>query len=127
MSKKIDTNAALALLTGKTFRDKATEVRPGIRPGRWVMDLHGNTIAHVTPEKMTLTLCGWNTVTTRNRLNAILAMRDSPCRFAQRKGRAVLLDGAGNVDTVISADAIVHLHRGDGELVTVEEPRLTYA
>jgi len=128
MSTKIDTNAARALLTGARFRDKATEVRPGCRPGRWVMDLHGNTIAHVTPEKMALTLCGWNTITTRNRLNAILAMRDSPWRFAQHQGRAVLrrIDRP-NWHRIIGKDAVVHLHRGDGELDDVDEPSLPAA
>ena len=33
--------------------------------------LHGNTIAELSNEGMTISTCGWNTVTTRERLNGL--------------------------------------------------------
>ena len=48
--------------------------------------LHGNPIAWKTGDDdvIALTLCGWNTVTTRERLNGILHLKGAGYRFAQR-------------------------------------------
>jgi hypothetical protein len=55
--------------------------------------LHGNPIAWKTGDDdvIALTLCGWNTVTTRERLNGILHLKGAGYRFAQRDWKPVLL------------------------------------
>jgi hypothetical protein len=54
--------------------------------------LHGNEIAHkCVGEVIALTLSGWNTVTTRERLNGILNFYGIKYRFAQRDFEPVLI------------------------------------
>lgn len=69
--RKITRDAFEAFCEGKPFTrsgNGATSVRqlPG---GRWVLELHGNPIAIRTEaDNVAITLAGWNTVTTRERL-----------------------------------------------------------
>ena len=55
--------------------------------------LHGNPIAWKTGDDdvVALTLCGWNTVTTRERLNGVLHFYGAGYRFAQRDWSPVLV------------------------------------
>ena len=76
---------ARALKAGKPAKAARTET-----DGRSVW-LHGNKIAEVRKDGyVMLSLCGWNTPTTRERLNGICQVLDIPVRFSQRKGAAVL-------------------------------------
>jgi hypothetical protein len=55
--------------------------------------LHGNAIAWKTGDAdvIALTLAGWNTVTTRERLNGVLNFYGIGYRFAQRNFEPVLI------------------------------------
>ena len=55
--------------------------------------LHGNAIAWKTSDAdiIALTLAGWNTVTTRERLNGVLNFYGIGYRFAQRNFEPVLI------------------------------------
>ena len=48
--------------------------------------LHNNRIAWKDGNKIKMTLCGWGTVTTRERLNSLCRLLDSPSGFHQSKG-----------------------------------------
>lgn len=53
--------------------------------------LHGNVIAKRTPYgAVMVTLAGWGTVTTRDRVNGIIAAFDLPYSIGQRKGVQIL-------------------------------------
>ena len=49
--------------------------------------LHGNKIAEKRNDTVSLTLAGWNTVTTRERLNGLLTALGSAAGFNQKKGK----------------------------------------
>ena len=49
--------------------------------------LHGNKIAEKRDNTVSLTLAGWNTVTTRERLNGLLTALGSASGFNQKKGK----------------------------------------
>lgn len=57
--------------TGKCFRVNNTEVEIDYAGEQWVR-LHGNYIAKVNNVRVQIFSCGWQTVTTKSRLNAIL-------------------------------------------------------
>jgi hypothetical protein len=68
MSKyKISEDSANALLNGKNFKRDNTKVLNS------VMELYGNKIAWIRLDVLTLSDCGWQTATTKDRLNAILS------------------------------------------------------
>ena len=48
--------------------------------------LHGNKIAEKRNNTISFTLAGWNTVTTRERLNGLLNALGSSAGFNQKKG-----------------------------------------
>ena len=71
--RNIDKNSAVALYESKGFRGGNTVVT---KEGVW---LHGNQIVRIMPEGnlkdstlVQFTLCGWDTPTTRARINAVL-------------------------------------------------------
>lgn len=76
--RKVTRNAAAAFLAGQDFRQGNTEVlhvHPAGSPAcRCLFKLHGNTIAETLDGGRTLrlTLAGWPTPTTRERLNGLL-------------------------------------------------------
>lgn len=62
--------------------------------------LHGNQIAHIEPRlnRITVTLAGWNTRTTRDRVNALLHEFVSPNIYiAQRDWAPVLVDNTASL------------------------------
>ena len=63
--------------------------------------LHGNAIAWKAgdTDTLALTLAGWNTVTTRERLNGVLNFYGFKYRFAQRNWEPVLIIGRDVIDT----------------------------
>lgn len=67
----IERNMVRAIKAGKDFRsgNTAVDVNEG---GAWVVRLHGNAIATGTAAGFQFTLAGWNTPTTRSRINALL-------------------------------------------------------
>lgn len=75
MSTKVASEAVHALYAGKSFRKGNTEVRR-MPYGLAVMYLHGSAIAALFPNgRLEVSLAGWPTVTTRDRLNALPHVR----------------------------------------------------
>ena len=73
MSHKISNLAANAFYAGRNFKLQNTEVRV-YDNGVTELYLHGNRIAQREPGSVhgvRFTLAGWNTLTTRERLNAL--------------------------------------------------------
>lgn len=64
--RKITQQIANSFLLGKALKINNTET-----DGKAVY-LHNNKIAEITEEGLKVSLAGWNTVTTRERLNGIL-------------------------------------------------------
>lgn len=65
-----------------------TRVVPIDAPHRFQIRLHGNRIAAVGPDAITISTAGWDTVTTRERLNQFLAPFDA--RVHRIKGNLVI-------------------------------------
>ena len=71
--------------------------------------LHSHTIAEWSPQILSISLCGWNTVTTRRRLNQLFEALNLPVRiytekgevFLYSKGTFCLLDDHNNYYTII--------------------------
>ena len=61
---------------------------------------------------ISLTLAGWNTRTTRDRLNGILEMMEQPWRFTQREYDAYLLDTNNGTGFKISPWAQIDARTG---------------
>ena len=68
---RIITNKAItAFQASKNFKDGATQVQHADGIAR--LSLHGNVIARrIAGEGLSINLCGWNTPTTRERLNGL--------------------------------------------------------
>lgn len=69
MPRKITTQAVSKFLEGKNFKSGDTSVETSL--GEVLYKLHGHTIARRTENKLSVSLCGWNTTTTRERLNGL--------------------------------------------------------
>lgn len=68
--RKITSQAIAAFNSGKNFKSGATQVNTRI--GGTELVLHGNVIARrIDGEGLSINLCGWNTPTTRERLNGL--------------------------------------------------------
>lgn len=101
--RKITRNAAAALREGRTFKEKNTEVFKE-RDGTFALSLHGNIVAAVKHDTraLALSLCGWNTPTTRERLNGVLStfgvrgagffQRDHAAWYRDEEGREHEID-----------------------------------
>jgi hypothetical protein len=83
--RKITEQAANAFHNGRDFRSGNTQVN--CRLGGVELTLHGNMIAKNIGEGLHINLCGWNTNTTRERLNGLQGVR-----LHTRKGQAFLND-----------------------------------
>jgi hypothetical protein len=71
--RNITSKAIAAFNSGKNFKDGATQVQTS---GDYkFLLLHGNNIARFTPDGLEINLCGWNTSTTRDRLNGLPNVR----------------------------------------------------
>jgi hypothetical protein len=67
--RKVTSKAIAAFNSGKNFKDGNTEVQTS---GDYkFLLLHGHNIARFTPDGLEINLCGWNTPTTRERLNGL--------------------------------------------------------
>jgi hypothetical protein len=89
---KITREAATAFWHSKTFRSGNTEVY--VSPLGYVgMFLHGNLIArHEGGKRFSISSCGWETKTTKDRLNGILEQFGYPVRLKQKGGKWFLGD-----------------------------------
>ena len=81
--RKITSKAIAAFTNNRNFRDGSTEVQSG--DGIAHLLLHGNAIARKDAKGLSINLCGWNTNTTRDRLNGLPGVSVST-----RKGQAYL-------------------------------------
>ena len=63
--RQISQDAAYALIHGTPFKQSNTKVEAG------VLTLHGNPIAKVENGKLFISSAGWETATTKDRLNAL--------------------------------------------------------
>jgi hypothetical protein len=82
--RKITSKAIAAFTNARNFRDGSTVVE-AFNGGVYYI-LHGNVIArNIDGEGLSINLCGWNTNTTRDRLNGIPGVSVST-----RKGQAYL-------------------------------------
>ena len=92
--RKVSNKAANALCNGKTMsklNNTCVEYRAG--DNSLVMTLHGHDVAcwYYSEQTLGVSLAGYPTVTTRERVNAVLEIAGSPCRIAQRKGEQILI------------------------------------
>ena len=73
--------------TGRAFLRGDTKVSGNTQTDGKSLWLHGNKIAQKTDtsDVVMLSLAGWNTPTTRERLNGVLDLMDIPCRYFQHK------------------------------------------
>jgi len=99
--RKITERAVSAFIVGQYFSGRNTRVSSCTYRSSttddlctgWEMYLHGNRIAYRNNVNgTTLSLAGWNTVTTRDRLNGLLERMDKPWRFTQRAFEPYLID-----------------------------------
>lgn len=81
--RKITQLAAQAFIAGRPFTQSNTTVTHEGDNSR--MYLHGNLIAHKTSDKLYVTLAGWPTVTTRERVNGLLTTMGRYERLFQHK------------------------------------------
>ena len=114
--RKVTEKAVSNFLKGKTAKTANTEIRrfeSGYQGDVFTMRLHGNLIAsrEESPKMIRFTLNGYNTVTTRERLNGILEAIGKPYRFAQRNHQAVIvwMDGDKQRKIQISSDEFYSL------------------
>ena len=71
--------------------------------------LHGNLIAYKNYGGLMLTLAGWNTVTTRERLNGILNVFGVKARFSQKDYAPVFVFG-DDKPIKIESDQIIRVN-----------------
>ena len=85
--RKISKLAARAFINERKFSRDNTSVRsfPTIGGNMTELYLHGNIIARKRGDKIHLSLAGWPTMTTRERLNTLLYMLGSKMRFHQHE------------------------------------------
>ena len=107
--RKIDTQAAAAFKYGKPFNQGNTTIT--IEGGAVTMRLHGHIIAKMLGNTLVLTLAGYNTRTTRARLNGILYALNMvySCGYCQKDFAAVFWQG--KEDHHISAASWQHFTR----------------
>mgnify|MGYP000495901179 CR=1 FL=1 len=100
--RKISHNAAMAFVRNNNYKCDSTEVVTHYREHMTTMYLHGNTIAVKTGERVTVTLAGYGTPTTRERVNGLLTVLADEfnwphsCGFTQAKGEQVFTVFAPN-------------------------------
>ena len=83
--RKITQNAANAFIAGRAFASGNTTVTVNSE-GYISMYLHGNLIAKrgMCDTDIEVSLAGWPTVTTRERINGLLTTMGSPCIVFQK-------------------------------------------
>lgn len=106
--RKVTRNCAQAFIDGRTYTEGNTSVFIGSN-GERVMTLHGNTIARMTEgdpgvsAELSITLAGWPTPTTRERLNGLLEIAGSFQRVWQENHAQYFGDMCGDFRREITA------------------------
>lgn len=80
--RTIEKNMIAAINNGKNFRSKNTSVSHD--NNETTIRLHGNTIATIKGNKLSVCSAGWKTNTTKSRLNSILSHFNKP-KISQKK------------------------------------------
>ena len=102
--RKISKEAATKFVHYANFAQNNTKVTQAPN-GNTIMYLHGNRIASCHPTNGTwLSLAGWNTTTTRERLNGIMEVMGLTYRFRQIGGKAYITCKERNVKIEINED-----------------------
>tara|TARA_R110001606_G_scaffold1135_8_gene4075 strand:- start:286 stop:609 length:324 start_codon:yes stop_codon:yes gene_type:complete len=70
--RKIETQMCQAIQSNKNWTNANTTVHYNEENGVSIVRLHGNKIAEVTDDSMTIFDGGWQTTTTKSRLNALI-------------------------------------------------------
>ncbi len=85
MANKITVDSVRAFVIGKPFRRENMEVVVD-RDDNVYLKLHGNTIAYRSNKdgKVSISNCGWETNTTKMRLNYVLEVYNSPFKIRQK-------------------------------------------
>lgn len=93
MARKVTDNAVKAFFEGCNFKRDNTEVTVYTFPTQVFMRLHGNCIATrcALTGKVDISLAGWPSATTRERLNGILDYLGQP-RLYQHRGEQFMGD-----------------------------------
>lgn len=98
--RKVTEKAAQALRAKEHMKSGNTEVRKMIlHPGQveiWAMFLHGNPIAVLQNNTLTLGDCRWRTATTKERLNGVLDTFNTGTYIQQLDGVWYVHDKHGN-------------------------------
>lgn len=94
--RKVTREAVAAFLDDRKFQSGNTQV--AFRPYRGdetvtMLLLHGNTIAAKRGREVSVSLAGWNTPTTRERVNGVLEALGCRSRFVQHQWDAYIYKG----------------------------------
>lgn len=83
--RKIEAQMIQAIKAHKPFKSGNTQVSLSPEDGLAYVYLHGNLIAAECKQGWMINDCGWQTTTTKSRLNSILALLiDRPVSLSQR-------------------------------------------
>jgi hypothetical protein len=96
MTRKIELELIAAVLTGRNYAKANTQVVHD--SGRAYVYLHGNNIAQVFDDYLLLNDCGYQTVTTKSRLNALLRGLGSEAGIYQKKSIWYLAGAKGETE-----------------------------
>lgn len=119
--RKIERQMCAAIRNGQTWRNGNTEVR--FENGAAIVALHHNRIAYIHKDgTVRISLAGWNTPTTRSRVNAILdQFVPGPWHVATSKGVAYLTHPRRD-SIEITSDAWVTFDATGEPVTTGESP-----
>lgn len=102
----IERHMIQAINLRKDWRSANTEVRTVVFPhadaqiDRISVYLHGNKIAEITPESITINNCGWQSPTTKSRLNAIFYGLNLNARISQKNHQWYLYNWSDTMNTI---------------------------
>lgn len=104
--RKITANASNAFVANRPFSSGNTTVT--VEDGITSMYLHGNLIAqNGASTGFRVRLAGWNTVTTRERINGLLQTMGFRCGFCQRNFEARWINQKGEDFAVSDTEWVV--------------------
>ena len=83
--RKIETLMIQAVKSHKAWKSGNTEVTLSAKDGLPHVYLYGNLIASVTNNGLLISDCGWQTTTTKSRLNALLGGLNLDARLYQKR------------------------------------------
>ena len=104
--RKISYEAALAFAHRSNYRKDNTEVTVNEHDRVTYMRLHGNVIASIVGIHVRVTLAGYGTLTTRERVNGLLTVLADEfnwphsCGFTQCKGEQVFITHASDGEVI---------------------------